>query len=225
MAVRFNAATDAYSASNGAPGGSAYSGVLWAYCLANPGGGSVLYLAATSGGNAWYLCTNLAGDTLYLADDNVGAGGIPFTLNTWWQLGFVVSGTAVALWAGTLGNTPTKYTTTSVSAIIPTRLYIGSDEWGGWWDSRVAGVKLWNVALTDSQVLAEFTQFKPVSTAGLLRYHRFTSASTADDSGLGNILTAGSTPTDTEADPPGVPEILILPPWQPNTARRRAANL
>jgi hypothetical protein len=224
VSVRFAAATDAYTAGNGAPGGSTYSGVCWAYATANPAGGSVLYLAPTATGqNAWYLCTNSGSTQLFFSDNNVAPGGYAFALNTWYQLGFVVSGTSVAFFAASLGSALTKYTATSVSAITPTRLFLGSDEYSGWWPGRLAGVKLWNVALTDDQMTAEFTQFRPVSPTGLLRYHRFVSASTADDSGLGNTLTAGSTATTTDADPPGVPE-LVIPARQLYTPRRRAAN-
>jgi hypothetical protein len=212
VAVRFDAANDRYTGTTGLPTGTtAWTALCWVYLSTDRNNYSNAF--AVSDGTNYYSAGFAANGTVrYVgwegADLNANVAPTDATAGAWTRLAVVraAASSSVTLYWGDLTGTLQSRTGTGVPPSSPNTLYIGSDQFGSWLNGRVAGFKMWGDALTSGEVAAEFTQFDPVRATNLLRYHRFATASTADDSGNGRTLTAGSSATTTEADPAGVPE-------------------
>lgn len=224
MSVRFAALTDNYTATTGIPSGNTFTVTFWAYLTVDQNNFVGLFRLQTTGAEV-LIDTDSDGTTLKVWDDvsnAAGFGAFAMSIGTWYQVGLVVNGAAATSYIGPGGG---SLTTTSVANFTPpnppTNLAIGSDT-GAFLNGRIAAFKLWSAALSATEVTAELAQFAPTRNVNLLRYHPFHVAETTDYSGNGNTLTAGSTATATEADPP-IPEVAVQGP-PTNRARLTRAS-
>ena len=116
------------------------------------------------------LATDTDGTSLVLFD-YLGLSLAVGTLapNTWHKVGFSVSGTTARAWFGTQG-TPgvTAVTGTIASVASPDYQGIGSSAFNEWFNGRLSGARVWNAALSDAEVAAEFTSATAVRTSNLL---------------------------------------------------------
>lgn len=228
MAVRFDAATDAYTTSIGvgAPTGSTYTASCWIYLTTDRNAFSGPWGLATNVSNYIQADTDTDGTTLKIWSATASFTVRALTLATWYYLAVVVNGTANCTSYISEGTAEALVTASSVAMGAPNapqRLSIGDGFPGNgeWWNGRVAAFKLWDAALTQAEIEAERVSVGPVRGSSLLRYHPFVVADTLDYSGNGNTLTAGGTATATEAGPP-IPRGAT--PIFRSSARPRAAN-
>lgn len=165
----FNAAADALTTVDGTIVADLnyFSTSFW---LKRPTGvtDSIPFEAEANGSN---FIVYLNGGTLTLTDGYgfaTLATGPVLTVETWYYVGVVRNGTALALYVGTEGAAPTKYTGTD--ALLGTtqrilhygtsgNLYLGA--------AIVSHARVWDAILSDAEIEAERTNFDPVRTADL----------------------------------------------------------
>jgi hypothetical protein len=96
--------------------------------------------------------------------------------------------------------TPSSWTGYNVASA----LWIGGDGFGDYFNGAVAAFKVWNAALTKTELEAEMKKYAAVRTANLYAAYQFRSGpQTADDSGNSRVLTQGGTaPTTDTFGPP-----------------------
>lgn len=209
QAVRFDASTDVLSATTGVPASTTWTVTCWVYTIG----------LGTRFRNAWTLNDSGVGqgasvtfrdfaDALQASDySTYGGGGVnPLTASTatWYKTALVVSGANATFYRSAEGNALVSGGVADFTPpTTPGRLYLGGDAFGSWLDGRVAAFKMWQAALNSTEVAAEFTQYRAVRTANLLRDHPFDGATT-DFSGNGNTLTAGGTAVSYEAGPTSI---------------------
>lgn len=220
MAVRFDAATEEYSATNGLPS-SVYTLCCWVRPAVLTGGNKVVYWLTASGDvfTGIEFRDNASRD-LQGYDSSTyafnGLGPLAASAGTWYRCALVINGATATFYrsaAGSaLGSASVSDFTTPAS---PSTWYFGDDPYDEWLDGSLAAVKVWSAALTQAEVEHELAQYAPKRTANLIRFHPFIKAETTDYSGAGNTL-SGGTGTSTEDGPPipwtRQPVRLVLPP-------------
>jgi hypothetical protein len=209
MSIRFDADTDSLSATTGLPAnGSAFTITCW-FMVVTPRGGGVDNMVWSLEGTGGDIYADIVSGTTLDTD----ATDPSITSNTWYGLAlWSVDGTHQAGVLRDVAGAITTITNGLTAANPNTTLRIGNSRFSNSnLDGRVAAFKVWNTALTQSEAEAELTQFDPVRTANLIRYHKFHVAELTDYSGNGNTLTAGSTSATTEADPP-IPDAPVVDP-------------
>lgn len=205
MSVRFVSNSDGYLSTTGQPTSPAYTFTFWTYLSVDQNTYTIILqlhdaLATT---NAMMFGTDADGTTLGLFDRDsatVFASQVAATIGTWYQVGIVVNGGTTTLYTAPAGGSVTTWSGAVTWATTFGNIDISSI--GNGLNGRVAAFKMWDAALTSTEVSAELAQFDPLRVSNLLRYHPFHVAEITDYSDNGNTLTAGSTATTTEADPP-----------------------
>lgn len=204
MAVRLSAANQRYLA--GGFSGAVATILFWGRLAATPANNLnfwVLYntneaSADESGlGNAGGTSTQIV-----LYDSAfTQLNGPNMTPGTWYCMAIVMNSTAYSI---SFGTDPTSLTTNSATRVAMTSpgamtLSHQTDFVNG----NIAAFKMYTAALSATEIQNELSQYQPIRTDQLLRYHPFVNAETVDYSGLGGTLTipGGGTPT-TEAGPP-----------------------
>lgn len=213
MSVRFSSGTDWYTATTGLPSSSVWTVTMWAKQVvagteqglfnmsANPPGSqNMLSSDGTTAFMGWWDFATYSGPAL---------GVLQFTTGTWYRIAFTVSGATANYYRATSSGSLTPVTATDWTPSSTALLRLGAGFTSLTWNGEVAAVKLWNAALNATEVAAELTQFDPVRTSGLLRYHKLKVPETTDYSGNGNSLTAGATTPSTGADNPPIPDIAV----------------
>lgn len=203
MAVRFDAEGEQYSATTGLPGNT-FTIVFWVR-LAADRNTYTTFVSFDSASNYTQIATDVDGVTPKVFNSVVGniQGTSALTVGTWYAMAYVQNsstGNGTLYW----GTNPASLTsvTSSVGAHTPTHFRIGHYRSSGeWLNGRIAAVKIWNAALSASQVTAELQSYNPVVTANLLRVHKLQVPEPTDYSGNGHTLTGGAG-ASTEADPP-----------------------
>jgi hypothetical protein len=202
-AVRFDAATDAYTSSV-VPSG-AFTGTCWVQLVSDLNYYSPVWGVFNGTGVYRYIATDADGTTLtFFGQGGSGSNvtGPNMVVGTWYRVGLVVNGGDVTMYYGTETGTLTTATGKAGTAAVNQFRIGGSTFTDESLNGRIAPVKLWEAVLTPEEIVAELAQRKPVRTANLHRDHRWQIAETTDYSGNGNHLTAGSTATTTEEGPP-----------------------
>jgi hypothetical protein len=205
VAVRFDASTEQYTATNGLPGNT-YTLTAWVWPNAVGGRYQMLYWLTAAGDVFTGIGIRDSPTELQLIDGGSytfnGVGPLTVSAQTWYRVAAVVSGATVTFYrsaaGAALGSASVGDFTTPAS---PTTWHLGDDPYDDWLDGRVAALKVWNAALTAAEVEAELAQYMPRRTANLIRWHPFLRAETVDYSGSGNAL-SGGTGTTTEDGPP-----------------------
>lgn len=140
-----------------------------------------------------------------------GVNPLAASADTWYRVAVVAaSATNVTFYrAAATGALGSGSVTDFAGPATPTTVYIGDHFYDEPWLGRIAGVKVWDAALTQAEVEAELAQYVPRRVANLLHFHPFVSAESTDYSGGNNSLTGGSGATT--ADGPPIPWAVISP--------------
>lgn len=94
--------------------------------------------------------------------------GPALTANTWYFVGVVRNGTALALYVGTEGTAVTKYTGTDVLLGTTNRiLHYGTSGNLFLGTAQVSRARVWDAILSDAEIEAERTNFDPVRATSL----------------------------------------------------------
>lgn len=210
MSVRFDAASDRISfAGTMFAVGSGFTMTAWAYVsvdtddfatigrLHSSSGGSTVATWATGG-------DGLSGPTYFTAGGSV-VNSTNMAVGAWRKVAISCSGTTAKSYACIPAGV-TEVDSGNVSVGTPDGLTLGGrspSDSSEWFNGRLAYVRVWTAELSQAQIEAEWASTTPVVTANLWANWPLTSsADLTDHSGNGRNLTAGTTATSTEADPP-----------------------
>lgn len=229
MSTRFSATGQNYTSTAGMVSGTAFTMMCWAYLVTDRNDFSCMlaYENQASGASRWYeLVTDSDGTSITFSTSGGTVAMGTVTVGTWHRFAVQVSAsTATVYYGADTGSLSTATgTCDSIATVVPSTFFVGTDSFGEWYNGRIACARVWNAALTQTELDAEFASFDAVRTTNLIRNHKLQSPSTADDSGNGNTLTGGTGAT-TEADPPiTVASALPRPPVMPRAAAVRASS-
>ncbi|MEU4224297.1 LamG domain-containing protein [Nonomuraea sp. NPDC026600] len=220
MAVRFSASGQHYQATTGLPT-TVYTITAWVWATDLGSRYRVVhYLRQSSGDHYTAIQVRNLPTDIQLSDDVSyafgGVGPLAISPATWYRVAAVVNGANATFYSAAAGDPLTSASVADFSPpATPNQLWIGADPFSNWWDGRFAAIKMWDAALTASEVEQELGQYQPLRTTNLLRWHPLINAEVTDYSGNGNTLTGGTGAT-TEDGPPlawgsAIP-VVILPP-------------
>ena len=179
-------------------GTTAYTVAFWVKVTTDRNNFSCMVGVDDAGSNYVFVGNNSDGTTF--RPDSLASGGIntgvSMTVGTWYYCALTfatASGTAyiASLGGGSLAATGPS-TFTALAGTLTT--YIGTNGFGDFLTGELAYVRVWAAVLNSTELEAERNSTTPVRTSNLTAHYKFDSASTTDDSGNGNTLTAIGTP-------------------------------
>lgn len=206
MAVRFAGTTDQLSRSGSLPGSTGgITATFWVYLSVDLNAATCLTRLSQTGTSILYLSTDADGTSVAWFSS---AGSIvttfQLTVGAWHRIAATHNAGAGTLYTATATGATNVDTGTIVTG-TPDLLGIGGRGSGDNtepFNGRLAAYKLYSAVLTQAEIEAEWTQYRPIRTASLHSIYPFVNAELVDYSGNGRTLTAGSTATTTEAGPP-----------------------
>ncbi len=207
MAIRFDAATDrvTYSASSPPSPATALTITAWAFISVDRDDFSTfarLHSGATTV-LTWATSSDGTSGPNYFTGGGTVTNATGFAVGAWRKIAITCSGTTANSYIATPTGT-TEVDSGTVSTSAPTGITLGgrsSTDGTEWLNGRLAMVRVWSSVHTQAQIEAEWASVAPVITANLWADWPLTSDLT-DHSGNGRSLTAGSTATSTEDNPP-----------------------
>lgn len=198
MAILFNAATDRIT--GGGITGDTATIICWVGTESHDGITQQGIMALRASGTLQLALIVDAELTLQLYDSafaNISTPVRMWPIQTYYMLAVVCSGTSFTLYLGQEGGDLQSNADTRVALNSPNELYLGDDGAGVWTNSRIADLKIYEAALTQSEIETELAGFPPARTANLVRYHPFDTFEVTNHLGSGGDLVAGTTnPTD-----------------------------
>jgi hypothetical protein len=215
MSTRFSASGQHYTSTTGIISGSSFTMMCWAWLSADRNDWSCMlaFENQLSGASRWFeLVTDGDGTSITFSTSGGTTAMGTVAVGEWHRFAVEVTASTATVYYG--ADTGPLSTATgacdSIATVVPTTFFVGTDSFGEWWNGRIACARVWNAALTQTELDAEFASYDAVRTANLLRNHKLQAPSTADDSGNGNTLTGGAG-ASAEADPPIVVPSVALP--------------
>ena len=194
--------TQYYTRTTNLPSITGYTMMCWAYTTTASAYQSAMcfglndpnkYESGFSNGNFFFI---------YNTSSHTGSAN---STSTWYHIAVVCSGSgANQLKLYKDGNTTADITTDGNASITAGKFYIGNEFSGDQFLGRIAAVKIWNAALSASEVAAERDFAYPVRTSNINGAYLLQADVLTDVSGQGNTLTRNGTGITTAADPAGV---------------------
>jgi len=213
MSVRGDASADklTYSTVANLPNAATHSVCGWVKIKVDTNSfATVFYLNGNNADGEVFFSTQADGVTLELTDSasNVVLGAL--TLDTWYFVGYVRTNTSRSVYIGTeaggsltkTSNSETKNRNTAYGASGEIALF--NNAYSEFLNGELTYARIWSgVALSDSEMDAEWRSTTPVRTSNLWADYRLASAATAgDDSGSNNYdLTVAGSFADGGANP------------------------
>jgi hypothetical protein len=213
MAIEFTAGSNwAYSRATGLPSYAVGYTICGWYKWRNNTGGYQASFGLSAGAGQGDMGFIFNGSTdWYIQSETGGFNNVrvrfPIAVNSWYYFvmrrsGGTHSGAIIAP-----GETSVTFVSqTHGPGTAPTRLEICGSAYGMPFYSRIAGLKIYDAVLTDTELLAERDSLAPVRTANLNSYYPFNAVAdaTTDYGGAGRTLTleGGATVVDTADMPP-----------------------
>jgi hypothetical protein len=198
MAIRCDASGDSLSRARLA---GAKTVMAWIYLAADRNDYTVFFGL----GSNELIGTGSDGTTLIHYDGAVERTSSNLATGTWYHLAYVSAGDAISNGFTVYLNGVSSITTGGRSGTSAgTNMYLGNDEYSEWLNGRLAHIKVWSAALTQTEVQQEMYSIRPHRFANLhswLPTIDTGSARTTDYAGQGNGWTANGTLAD-EAGPP-----------------------
>jgi Concanavalin A-like lectin/glucanases superfamily/Bacterial Ig domain len=178
----------------------------------------------SSDGYVVQMCCGSGWRQLEVWTNTSSALGSPLTLGAWYHVAMTVSGSGPGQVRVYL-NGALDMTADGNPAATAQRLSIGNNSHSEWLDGNAADVKVYNVALSASEIAKEMGQYAPVRAADLNSWYPLRAASDAvtDYSGNGRTLTLAGALT-TVAGPP-LAAALVTPQNTPVTGVMHATDV
>lgn len=206
MAIRIDASGDYLRRTANLPSTSAFTATCWFYYVATRSA-FAYFLGVDDASSAYILLGFDNANNLEIAyssgatENNFAAA--PAT-SAWHFMALRANGTNVKGFHRTLAGTWQTVTSSVTPSFTPTGMYFGSDGFDEWVNCRLAGIKVWDAALTDAEIENEAETLMPQRFANLNLWTPGFPGSgerTRDYSGNGRNLTEGGTLTDEDAPP------------------------
>lgn len=208
MSVRFDGASDRL-ASDGVSG-SVVTITMWLYRSVdrNASSNSLTLLGGAS--PELGIGSNAGGDFVTAYDSAfVDFGNLIFApVGGWIRFAVVANGTSWTVYSGDATGALSSTTGTRVAISSPDVLHLSHAT--DWWNGRISNLKIFERALSASEVAAELLSWTPINSANLVRSHYFWTDVSKHPSSSGSVLTAGGTAVSFEADPPELSALLTV---------------
>jgi len=195
MAVKFTADGQDYTSTDSPPAGDFT--VTWWARLDAVKNWQTFWESSASGSDLILYQTNQTSQQpwMYLADGGTAGNQVrttsTMTVGTWYRFAATHSGTTHTLYMAVEGS-PLTQVAVGTRALTTNILRIGESRYTGeWLQGAMANFKHYSAVLSLAECETELNQYTPARTAGLVRWHSFRTASTADESGNGRTLTGG----------------------------------
>ena len=221
MSVRIDASGDYLRRTANLPAANAFTQCAWFYYVATRSA-YAFFLGcedATTNATKWNLLgfrdtnafeiTVTSGDTTFASNPATGA---------WHFVALTGTGTTLTGYHWTAAGVLQTATATLDASFTPAAFWFGSDSYNEWVNCRLSHMRLWDVALTQTQLQQEMWRSRPVNLASLNgNWNGYPGATERlrDYGPNARNLTAGGTLTD-EAGPP-LPVMWDAPlgfPWK-----------
>lgn len=200
------------------PSATAFTTAFWFYSTADPapwGAACALEGATGSATNGYYIIAN--GSLRYLAWWDGGGGFQTLALtvpnNTWTFLALTCSGTAsgnLSAHYGTGSTLTTVNSNTGLGGFTPALLCFGNDSYGEYWTGRYAAIRVWDRALTATELEREMQATLPMNYTNIHAiWPSFQHTQLEDWSGNTKSLTANGTLSSADGPP-----IAVWPAWE-----------
>lgn len=202
MAVRYTATGQQYTSTT-VPG-TTWTMCGFAYIAVDRNDFSCAFAiedAAVSATRYYEIATAADGTTLSFETSGGSIAMGAMTVGTWYKIGVVAAAAAGTTYFGTMAGNPTQTTGSIDSTVVPNTMFFGTDSFGEWWNGRLAGVRVWNAALTQAEINLELTQLGAIRQPNLMHSRPFEVTEAKNYGGTAGNLSAGTGST-TEAGPP-----------------------
>ena len=208
MAIRIDASGDYLRRTANLPTTSAFTACCWFYYVSTRSAYAFFIsfenaVSSASAGLSIGFDTSNAFFVIVSSGSPATFGSNPAT-SAWHFVALRANGTNVKGFHRTLSGTWQTATTSSAPSFTPAVLAFGNDSYDDWVNCRLAGIKVWDAALSDAEIENEAETLRPQRFANLNLWTPGFSGSgerTRDYSGNGRNLTEGGTLTDEDAPP------------------------
>ena len=209
MAVRFDAINESYSSLQVGGAATAYTVACWARLEVNRSSLSTIWQIENGVGGNYLRVTAWNGSSLAFQTANGpwnGSMATTLTVGGWYYIGFsatVNPGQARFAIRAAGSSTFTSSTSSQANTTVTLgTLFLGSGFTASeWFNGSIAAVKIWNAALTTTELQDESWTYRPQRTNGLFGWHHLLTTSGVDSSGNHRPL-AGGTGTSVADGPP-----------------------
>ena len=203
MAVRIDASGDKLYRTANLPALSGFTIAGWGY-RNNAQNGAYRYFAgledATSNSNGWLLIGWAADNAFQIASDasTVNSASSP-AASTWFYWFIQRSGTSMTIGYKTSGGSWVTTSTTRTLSWTPAVLHLGNDSYDEWTDISLERVRVWDAALTTTELDSEMASTTPVRTSNLRSNYPLTTSTDLNDTTANgyNLSSAGTLTTYT----------------------------
>lgn len=219
MSATFIGGTSYYSRSGSLVGsGSAnYTVAMWVKVTTDRNNYSCMFGVDDAGSNYVFI-GNTSDGTTFVPDSLASGGintGVSMTTGTWYYVALTYDATGTpgkayiaAEGGGSLALTG-PHAFTALAGTLTS--YIGNNGFNDGLTGEIAYLRVWAAALTSTELEDERVSPTVVRTSNLTAHYKFDSASTTDDSGNGNTLTATGTPGSGTSPSLGSGSNFLLP--------------
>jgi hypothetical protein len=159
--------------------------------------------------------TDGTGSIIYMYDNDTNTlqgSGYSLTIGQWVRIAMTWDGTTATYYVGSVGSPLTVSSVSSTAyhsagSYSNAFLYFGQVNGGNWrWNGNISTFKVWNAALTQTEIETEFARGKPSKTTSLVGYWPMVNGSVTDYSNSGKDITSfdtsGTTTPGVGDDPP-----------------------
>jgi Concanavalin A-like lectin/glucanases superfamily len=224
MAIQFPASAGGYTSTSGTPTTALFTIAFWFKIITSPPSLGIIWSLDSSSTQYCFFGYEPGLPALYY--DWTGGGtsflsGPNVSTATWYRAGLVVNGTSAIMYHATATGALGTYTAAG-SFALPTgslKLWLGDSAQGGFYmNFQLAGFKMWDAALSKSEVEQELAGYTPLRTANLNRWHPFVNKETTDYSGNARTLSGGTSATQVAGPPISWSRLRVqVIPWDPST--------
>jgi hypothetical protein len=213
MAIRIDASGEYLRRTANLPTTGAWTACCWYYYTGDGYYWASVIALEGSTGNYQLIQWDGANFTVQSTGSNVANLTAP-TTGAWYFVALVSNGTNLVAYKRTLAGVWDSQSISAGSSFTPTTLTFGADLGDEYINGRLAGIKVWNAALTAAEIYQEAETLRPQRFANLnLFCPVFPGERTKDYSGNGYTLTEGGTPTDEDPPPVGWGARVLATPY------------
>lgn len=207
-ALRFDAHADYLRPSTIPASGGLWSVCCWAKIVTDRNDYSCpVALEATGTGDFIELITDFDGTSMSVYDSSGADALISMTVGVWYFLALTVNGSSFSAYYAVEGDSAISRLDGTLSSTASfDRMWFGSTAYSEYWNGDLCQFRVWDDALTESEISAEFISHTLVRTSNNIGWWKLeaNATRTSDSSGNGNTLTESGSGAWTEVTGPAI---------------------